>query len=157
MEYQPLKFSNGEIVMIRRAGLFIGTKLQRQYPDPKPPMQRVNFGTDADPDWREEANPADPEYEQALQKHRVEAEERLFRTYVRLGCKIEWTTEKRELLAEYRAVMQEEGVELEQDDNLAYIRNIACGDPEDYQTLLSSLMGVNQPTEEAVKEYQEAF
>lgn len=160
MEYKKHTLSNGAVVLLQPCGVFLGLDIQKNANKrrPLPPVQRVNFGTPEAPDYRDEANTSDPDYLDKLREHEADIEERTARAYFRLGVKIEWTDDKKARLEQIRQVMEEIGDPIqEKDDTIAYLRYVICGDPNVYSELLQAVIGVSQPTEEAVQEHIETF
>lgn len=134
-------------------------KFLAQLPEPKPPINRVNYGTETDPHWEEESNPADPAYVTALDAWKRVFNERLGDASQTLMMKLgvvpylEMTPEKKAMVDALREMMRENfSVELEEDDRLVYINRIVLVTPEDMQDLAMFLMRRQQPTEAAIAE-----
>lgn len=155
MEYKPHRVTDtGEIVLIRKVSPLLAQAAQRQIPKPRPPMNRVDYG---DGDVRDEPNPADPAYQEALAAWQEALEARVRLIAIRMGVAIEWTEEKRQRLAELRQVAGEIGIEIESDDTVAFVSHIAIGTADDYQELVEAIMQRVRPTEEAIAEAVETF
>lgn len=151
MEYTPHTLSNGKVVLYRRVSPFLGRALAKQFPEPKPPVQRVNYGTEQVPDWQEEPNPSHPDYLAAMQSHSALIEEQMNRLYLRRGVKVEWTKGKDVELEELKADMAGLGLPLEGDDQFLYVLYVVCDSIDVYQELVSLIMGSSQPQEEAIQ------
>jgi hypothetical protein len=155
MEYLPITLPDSkEVVLVRPVSPFLLNKLRRAYPPPKPPVQPVNLGTSDNPLWEDSPNESHPDYIEARAAWQLDLEQRIRRFNISLGAKIEWTAEKRALLAEMREQVARagEGDLIEGDDDFAYISYIACATAEDYKLLLNTIMSTSRPTEEAIQE-----
>ena len=71
----------GITVKIRKVSPLLLNEIQRKNQPPKPPMNEVKYGDET----RLEPNPADPEYQKAVQQHELDLELKLRRALLRLG------------------------------------------------------------------------
>lgn len=164
MEFKPYTLKNKQVVLVRKVSMFLAQEIQRQFPAPRAPIQQVNYGTEDEPEWREEPNPAHPDYEAALERHAMESEMRMAMLAIVRGARIEWNDEKKAALAEVRDDMKDFGIDLDEQaraivplggdklDLYIYVRYIVCSDPASYEELVSVLIGMSQPTEAAIAE-----
>jgi hypothetical protein len=155
MAFEPITLpGSGEVVLVQSVSPFLTNKLRREYPAPKPPVQRVMIGD------REEgiANESDPSYIADREKWGRELEEKIRRFAIRMGARIEWTDEKRARLKELRESVQmvneETGsnIVIEEDDDFAYITYIAFQTTKDVEVLLKAIMEGSRPTEGAIQD-----
>lgn len=160
MGFTPLTLPvSGEVVLVQPVSPFLLAKFRRKHLPPAPPIQKVNMGTKEEPFWEESENENHPDHIKALEKWRQEFEEKI-RTYtLALGASIEWTDEKRERLAWLRGQNEKTGeeIEIESDDNFAYISYVAIQSGEDYKTLLQAITEGSRPQEEGIKDATASF
>lgn len=159
MEYQPITLPNSkEVILVQPVSPFLLNKLKMACPPPKPPIQRVPIGDPDNPVWEESANESHPDYIEARQAWSQDLELKIRRLTIATGAKIEWTEEKKARLRHVRDSVQKTNeetgmaLEIEADDDFAYISYIACQSGEDYQFLLKHIMSASRPTEEAIQE-----
>lgn len=148
-----------EVVLIQSVSPFLINKFKRRYSPPAPPVERVNLGTEEAPDWEETPNAAHPDYIEARKAWAEDLEERTRRFMIALGAEVEWTDAKRERLARLRAAIAKEGdgLEIEEEDNYAYISYVAVQSGEDYKALLEAIINGSRPSEEAITEATATF
>lgn len=146
---------SGETVGIRKVSPLLMIRLRERYPLPRPPVQEVDYG---DGHKKMEANPAHPDYIQALSDYEQMIEQKARRLLIKRGAVIEWTEERREALAEMRAYWLEAFEnDLEPDDDVAFISYLCVGSDSDLEDFLEVLLKRSQPTEEAVQEATARF
>lgn len=144
----------GITVKIRKVSPLLLNEIQRKNQPPKPPMNEVKYGDET----RLEPNPADPEYQKAVQQHELDLELKLRRALLRLGVFYELTAEDTRSVAELRQYWQEEyKEELPGTDLEVFISYIAIGSVEDLDELVQSITRRSRPTEEAIAEAQDRF
>ena len=145
----------GVKVLIKKVSPLLVVELQKAFPPPAPPRQRVQIGDE----WAEEPNPAHPDYTEAMAKYSQEMEMRVRMLLINRGVVIpddngDWKAE----VAELREFWQVNyGKELAGDDKTVYISNIAVGTDMDLGDLLTAIMQRSQPTEEAVAAAKSSF
>lgn len=146
----PYEFKDtGEVVQIRKVSPLLLMQLQNRYPEPKPPMQTVDYGDGP----KLEPNPASPEYAAALRQHQVDMERRIRKLLIQRGVVIEWNDERKAALADLRAYWSaENGEELEGSDEVVYVSYIAMGSDADFEELIAAILQRSQPTEAKVSE-----
>lgn len=122
---------------------------------PEVPSQRINYGTEEQPNWIVEQNPADPDYLKALEALDGEIEGHIRRFIIRRGviCEVDL-----EAVREARQdAMEEFGVELDPDDKFVYVSYVCTGSQEDLQDLLTAIIRRSQPTEEEIANAVSSF
>ena len=145
----------GVKVQIKKVSPLLVVELQKAFPPPTPPRQRVQIGDE----WTEEPNPAHPDYTEAMGRYSQEMEMRVRRLLINRGVVIpedgnDWKAEVTELRAFW---LDTYGKELEGDDKTVYISNIAVGTDQDLSDLLTAIMQRGQPTEEVVAAAKASF
>lgn len=149
---------SGYSILYRKVSPYLAMEVRKNYPPPKPPTQRVNYGTAENPEWREEENLAHPEYKNTLLEYNQKLEEKMRTVLLKRGTKIDWTPDLRKELEDVRSTMAEQGIELSiKDDHIAFISYVAMASAEDIQSLLSKIMRVSQPTEEEIHTVMDSF
>lgn len=169
MEFTPHRLKNGQVLLVRKVSMWLAQEVQKHFPPPPPPVQRANYGTEEEPDWRDEPNPAHPDHGAALERHDMESEVRMAALAIVRGVRVEWNEEKEKALAEVRDDMKLFGIDLDEQvraivplageklNLYVYVRYIVCSDPASYEELVSTLIGMSQPTEAAIAENVEMF
>lgn len=157
LQLKVKRVAGGLIDDLRRALLL-------KLPEPKVPINRVNYGTEEDPHWEEEENPADPVYLTAVEAWKRTFNQRLAedsqRMMLRMGVLpyLDWNEEKQAAVDELRRVMREEfNTEIDGSDQEVYINRIVLITPEDAQDLAMFLVRRQQPTEAAIAESVRKF
>ena len=154
---------NGEVVEILGIGPFalrdVEMTYRKRHPEPQPPIVQVNFGTPEQPDYQEETNEADPDYQAA---HAVWLEglgAYRMRGMIALGVKVKDWTEEKEAQARYlrQMYLEEFGETLEGSDRAIYLLRIATQSADDVNNLIALVTGQSIPTEEVIQEEIERF
>lgn len=135
----------------------IDAMLRRQFPPPDPPLNTVpsGFGDGAP---RQEPNEADPNYQMALARWRIEhinrTGDKLMELAIRsyIVCDVD-----HEAVARLRASMQALGVELDPDDAYVYISRICIGTPDDQRDLSTALFTRAAALREAAQAHKDTF
>lgn len=140
---------SGVIATVRGVSpTMVATDVRRGTPRPKPPVSRVNYGTDADPDWRAEENPADPSYQAALNQWDEEVSLRAINLTIQMALTPHRLTE--DDLAEVstaRAMLLEAGVDLsDTSDKMVWFRYVACAGDADWKGFLEFIRRVGEPS-----------
>lgn len=156
-ELKPYTFKDtGITVMIRKVSPNLVMELQRQFPEPKPPLNAVDYG-----DGKEvlEPNYADPEYLKSVDEYKIDLESKIRRLIVKRGVAVEITDEIKAQLEELRSFWLEEYGKAfpEPNDLMAYVSYICVGTGEDMEELLDAIMRRSQPTESAIAEATKSF
>lgn len=143
----------GVTIQIRKVSPMLVMEIKRQFPEPKPPTNKVDYG---DGNEVEESNYAHPDYARALEDYNQELEKRIRRLLIKRGvvCNVDKQAvdELREFWkAEYEMDLPES------DDLMAYISYICIGTDSDMEELLNAIMRRSQPTELAIAEATRAF
>lgn len=156
-ELIPFTFkSTGKTVKIRKVSPFLSLELQKSFPPPEPPLQKVEYD---EGDVREEKNWSHPEYVKALEAYNIELSSKIQRLIIKRGVALEITDEVKADLAELRAWWLEEfGVELsEKNDHVAYVLYVCACDDEDAKEMIEAITKRSQPTEVAIQQAQGMF
>lgn len=144
----------GVTVRIRKVSPLLVAELQKRFPAPKPPLNRVMIGDET----RLEANEADPDYQATLQEYQLMLELKMRRLLIRFGVEYTLTAEDLEKVDSLRAYWKiENEVELPESDLEAFISYVAIGTPEDLQDLTEAIMRRSQPTPAATEEAVNSF
>lgn len=149
-KYETYTFKDtGEIVELRKVSPLLLIKLRERYPQPKPPLQLVDYGDD---DKKMEPNPAHPDYLEALAQYEQDMERRARDLLIRRGVVVQWTDEKRKALEDLRTFWRDsyEADMPAEDDTVAYVSYLAIGSDSDLTELIDHLVKRSQPTEEAI-------
>lgn len=153
--YEKYVFKDtGEEVTLRKVSPLLLIKLRERYPQPKPPLNRVEYG---EGEFKMEPNPANPDYIETLTQYESDMERRARDLLIRRGVVVEWTEEKREALADLRGwwkATYETDMPVE-DDTVAYVSYLAIGSDSDLTDLVDALVKRSQPTEEAIDAAQD--
>lgn len=146
-----VELSTGHKVEIRRVSPLLLRKMDQQYPRPKPPKVPVDYG---DGEVRQEENPSAPEYLQALADFFEEREIRWRKLLFGRGvvCEIDQNA-----LDQLRRDMAAMGVDLEEDDKIAYVSYLLIGSDEDTTKLTRAIRGISVPDEEEIASAAESF
>jgi hypothetical protein len=148
---------SGITVHLRKVAPLLLAQVKKSIPAPVPPMNTVNFGDGP----VQQANPADPDYQQALVDHEQRVNEKIMEVLFSLGVDISdeggRVAPALESVERLRMQMREFGVELHPDDKLVYILNICLVDTDDIARLRDAIMRKSQPTEDAINETLQTF
>jgi hypothetical protein len=159
--YPTITLSSGESIQIRR--LATGTVnaitvavVQALTPDkPQPPVQRVETAPN---EWLDVANSSDPDYQTALAawQDRVKAE-----TSQRLMALIAdyaiITPTDDEAVAAYKAALAAVGVTTTETDRQIAIWSIIAPHTTDHRAILQAVLGISEPSREAVDAHRATF
>lgn len=149
----------GVELLIKKVSPFILTEIRRKNPAPTPPIVTVNYGTETEPDTREEENPNDPAYIASLREYGVKIQTIVQSIILELGVVITLTDEMKEELRETREINKRAtGHDLEEkNDKLAYILYCALGTPNDVTELVEAITSRSVPQAEGVSAYRDSF
>lgn len=140
---------SGLVATVRGVSMtMITNDVRRSVPRPKPPTQRVNYGTDTDPDWREESNSADPAYQDAMTAWDEEVSIKSLNLTIALALSPHHLSdEDKELVASVRQGMAEAGVDLSaESDKMVWFRYVGCGSDTDWKDFMAFVRGVGEPS-----------
>ena len=152
----PFEFKDtGVMVMVRKVSPMLVVELQKAFPAPTPPRQKVEVAGE----MVEEPNPSHPDHLEALNVYSREMEGRIRQLLITRGVIIPeanttWKDEVKELRKFWLDIY---GKELEGDDKSVYISNIAVGTDLDLTDLLAAILQRSQPTEVAVSAAKDTF
>lgn len=141
-------------VKIQKVSPLLLTELDRRFPPPKPPRNKVII------DGKEiyEENKVDPDYLDELAQYESIHEMRVRRLVINRGVDLEMTAEQVRQTNDLREFWKETyGKELEGTDREVYVSYIAIGTPDDMNDLIGRILRRSQPTEEAIEEAEDRF
>lgn len=152
----PYTFKDtGRSICIKKISPLLIMELNRQFPAPKPPLQKVDYGDERE-HW--EPNASNPAYLQELMDYNIEFQRKLQVLMVKRGTVIEWSQELRDEVAELRKFWKENfGQDLDADDDMVYILNLCIGSESDLEELLGVIARRSQPTAPAIQESLDGF
>lgn len=142
---------SGATVRVKRISPMSIMAIEQAYPDPKPPLQEVDYGSGK---LRHERNPLDPAYQEELATHQTKKSLLVLKAFIRLGVECEIDAQ---VLAAYRADMQAMEIALDPDDKYVYVAHILCQTNNDLMALRNYIEGQSVPTEKAVAEKLATF
>lgn len=152
----PFTFKDtGVEVFIRKVSPMLVVELQKAFPPPAPPRQKVEIGGE----MVEETNPADPDFADAVKAYNTEFEQKVRRLLITRGVvfpegNTTWRDEVKELRKFWLDTYEKE---LEGDDKTVFISYLAVGTDADLSDLLTAIMQRSQPTEGEVSAAKASF
>jgi hypothetical protein len=149
-------FGNGDTVEIRPLTQMLALTVYDQIEPPAPPTHRVNYGTADNPEYREEPNPADPNYEAEMARYQGKIGLLLTDLAIQ-HCIIDKSITASQLneVKELRDTMESIGVTLPTSDKIVYYRYIAMSD-SDLENFVSACQNAYIDREK-VNETKESF
>jgi hypothetical protein len=163
MSYEPklrdFTFADSGIkVQIRKVSPNLMRELEKAFPPPKPPVERVNYGTADEPEWREEENPLNDAYRSTMDEYNTKMEDRIQALLIKRGVVMDMTEDVKASVDELRQQWREDfNADLPEDDKLVFIKYIAAGTIEDLTDLIMAIMRRSQPLEEDIQAEEAAF
>ena len=167
-------FDTGVEVGVRKIGIMTQQAVMQAIADeweakgdgePKPPTHRVNYGTDDEPDYKDEPNAADPDYQARLQawnqRYQLEVQDRIF-TLAALEAEFDVDhaalARKRRSLAKVGVTLADDP-DLTEDENakIHYFKHCAAATQDDLTGFYQALTRRSQPTQEAVERHKATF
>lgn len=142
----------GETCTIIQVSPFVVEELRRSFPPPPIPTQTVDYGNGK---TVVEDNPDHPQYRADMEAYGSMLEEKfrivLFSLGVEMGYDKEWVTK-------FRGIMKKAGADarLPDDDKVVYI-TYRCLEPNEYEQMCNKILGISQPTREAVEKHIQSF
>lgn len=144
----------GETVYISKVNPLLVREITRNFPPPKPPLNKMQYGEE----WVDEPNELDPSYIQEKQQHDEEVNNRLIKLVIRRGVWIDWNEQKAQQVTTLRQDMEELGnTDLPEDDKLIWVMYLAVGTPEDMEELVTAVTRRSRPTEKPIQENISSF
>jgi hypothetical protein len=152
----PYMFKDtGRQICVKKVSPMLIMELARQFPAPKPPMQKVDYGDGKD---HFEPNPNSPAYEADMRQYNLDFQDRLQKLMIKRGVVLEWTEEMRQEVADLRAFWRETfDQDLNSDDAMVYVLNLCVGSENDLEELLGVIARRSQPTDPAITEALDSF
>lgn len=151
MTTTEITLPSGATLRVKRISPMTLIAIERAHPDPRPPLQEVDYGNGS---HRREPNPLDPQYQLDLAAHQQTKNLLILQAFVRLGVEVEVDAAR---LADYRADMAALGVTLPDDDKYVYVANILCETNDDLMVLRNAIESGSIPTEAAIAERAATF
>lgn len=151
MQEITLKDSN-ITVKVRKVSPLLFLEIRKQFPPPKPPLNKVTDlnGKDA---WEE--NKAHPDYLQALSDYEDSLNTKVQDLMFRRGVEVEVNSEAvNELKAFWKETFDKE---LEGNDRDIYIRYVVIQSTDDFNQLYEAIMEKSQPTAEDINAAKQGF
>ncbi len=146
------KFKSGVEVRLKPVSPALLLEIQRSKPKPKPPIVSIPTG---DGTFTQEVNEADPNYIEAVSEWSYQVDESFNRLLLKLGVDVKVDVKE---VQRVRDFMREEfAVELDKNDQFAYLRYCLPGDDAEYSSFIRAVMGRGQPGEGAVAQAIENF
>lgn len=145
--------STGYKCTIRRVPFFLSMAVRKsmEKDKPHPPMQEVEY---ADTQRKTmEPNLAHPDYLTALQEWERAVTLRMYEIAIMRAV----TDFPVEAVRALRAEMAALGIELQADDRVAFVYDVAAGNPNEVDALVSAIWGLSQPTEEMIANAADSF
>lgn len=145
----------GRECLIRKVSPLTLAQIGRDFPPPKPPTQKVDYG---DGDVRNEENPDHPDYKRTLGEYYMALEERIRAFMIKRGVEITLTDEDKEEVKRIRTEYEEDmGKPLSGSDKMIFISHICVGTQEDLEELLEAITNRSQPTPQEVDAVKDTF
>lgn len=118
---------------------------------PDPPTQKIEYAGGV---TKEEPNPASPEYETALDRHAYRNGLAVIEFCIEMGVECDVDADA---VAKLREWAKRHGVTLPEDDKVVYVSRILTQGNEDLVAIRRGVLGLIQPTEEAVDKAADSF
>jgi len=140
----------------------ISRRVRNEIDPPRPPQTIVNYGTEDNPDWKTEENPADKEYKDALIKYEEEigntSARRMIDVIIENAVVVDYDEDEvrstRELLISLGVDRSEVDA---MSDHSIYVKHSCIKSTKDLTDLQNFVMGQSVPTEALVKAHEDSF
>lgn len=145
----------GKVVQIRKVSPLLIMQLQKDFPEPVPPMQEVDYG-----DGKKvlEPNPAHPDHELALRQYRYDFEQRMRQMMIDRGVVLELSEDDKQEIQDLRDYWQANyGKALPGSDKFIYISYLCIGTDADMDELVTAISRRSQPSHGAVEAAKKSF
>lgn len=158
--------SSGIECEIRRLGPFtldaINRQMRQEIKPPEVPKVIVNYGTDEQPDFKSEENPASEEYRQALADYEKKIEEKgalrmidiIIENAVIIDVDLDEVNAMRKFLKQLGVTEEELN---EESDHSIYVKHVCIKSTDDLSKLQEFVVGQNVPSEALVKAHEDSF
>lgn len=152
----PFTFKDtGKTVKIKKVSPLLIMQLTKDFPEPEPPVQEVDYG---DGEIKHEPNPAHPDYERALQKHRYEFEQRMREMMIDRGVVLDLSEDEKNEIKELRDYWQTQYEKpLAGNDKYIYLSFICIGTDGDMDDLVNAISRRSHPSNGAVEAARKSF
>lgn len=142
-------------VRIRKVSPLLITELERQFPQPRPPVNYVDYG---DGKKVAEENKADPDYEKTLDEYNRQHEARLRHLLIARGVFYELSADNVREVKDLKKFWKDSfNKDLEGTDLEVFVAYLAVATPEDMNLLISAILNRAQPTPETISEAEDRF
>lgn len=144
------------VVNIRKVSPMLAREVANLHKQPTPPMQEVTY---PDGHKEQEANEANPQYQEALQAHREQMITEVQKLTIERGVIVELNDDDKKEVAELREFYKTEyGQELKGSDKYIFVAHICIGTVEDLTDLVKAITRRSnasvEGTAEALKTFQ---
>ena len=144
----------GKSVKIRKVSPMVALDVDRTFPRPEPPMNKVNYGEGE----ILEANLTDPKYLSLMIERNSKVNDEVTRVVILRGVVLEGDEWKAEVEEYKKFILETTGKELEENlDAYIYIMRVCVGTQADLNDLLFEITQRSQPTEVAVQAAKDSF
>lgn len=160
-DHPTITLSSGYTVAVRR--MASGTMAQlrqqaareREAERPVPPVQRVEVGPG---EWRDVERSQDPDHLEALAVWEGQVNQATAMKWLKVvqGYAVLTPTDA-DAVAAYREAMAATGVDLPDDDREIFLWSIAAPSAADVQALTAFILGISEPSPEAVQAHAASF
>lgn len=150
-------FPNGKVATLHVVSQFtqaaIEIGIRKAFPPPPPPLNDVDYG---DGKIKQEPNPSDPDYLQAVRRWQAEHSTRMFAAIIDLAAEIEVDTAALERVKEMFA---RHGIPFDEpSDKVAYVKHCCIFDlAAEMPRFMAALRDMMGPKEEDVADHVEMF
>lgn len=142
-------------IKIRKISPFLAREIQKDFPPPDPPQQEVDYG---DGVVKTEANESHPDHVKKMREYNDEVETRMQNLILLRGVVFEITPEMQDEIDDVRQFLLETyKIESEESDKMIYLKYVAVGSDRDLRELINAVIGISQPTEEAIGRNVKSF
>jgi hypothetical protein len=145
---------SGVEVQFHRISPYTAIDLRNVVDEPKPPMQEVDYG---DGKMVLEPNPAHPDYIKAVSDFNTDFEKRLRLYMINQALVFEVADWQEEIDKKKQYFAEELKKPLTGSDREIFISHIAISSTEDLNAVMAAVMGISQPTPEAVAAAKASF
>jgi hypothetical protein len=126
---------------------------EEKNPQPAIPTQKVNYGDEIHPDWREETNESHPDYQAAIQDRKQKLNAATQDLMIEEGIVYALTDEDKAAVKDFKERWKVRTGGYPVGTDLAiFIRHIAIGTTDDLKELVAAITRRTQPTEGAISE-----
>jgi hypothetical protein len=137
-------FSNGAVATLERVGPLFAMPIMKAYPDPEPPLAPGISG-------EMQPNRADPDYEEALQKHQEWRANKIQDAIVDACISDDFVIDQ-EAVARVKRIYARAGVSIDEEDNrMIYLKYCCIGQPDELNRLLDAVRNYSTVSEAQIE------